>query len=413
MSSHTLTPTHNVTSSFTPVNGGVLQRQCACGQQTIAGAECVGCKEKSRTTLQRHVAGQAESNPVPPIVYEVLRSPGQPLDAATRTFMEPRFGRSFSKAPVASQTKLSIGPFDDASEREANATADGAIQDRLPRVDVGYDFSEVRVHTDAPSAESARLMNAHAYTIGHDIVFGEGQYAPNTSHGKHLLAHELTHVVQQRGPTKHTRSSTIQRQPVDCTNQITGVKEPRNPTEEVIEAHNLAIGYSRTALSQIEALKAGMPVPLFVESSAARNFGSPTASALSMIANRFTGIINRLSKGSKIYHCNTAGSQPCHICDQPHPENIEIWACTPCPSTGEFTRLCPPFFQVGSVARALTLVHEAVHAAGGCGDVSERDGGYPGPNPVTNAVSYEQFARHVALELSPIPYRRHTPTGPG
>jgi hypothetical protein len=89
---------------------------------------------------------------VPPIVYEVLRSPGQPLDAATRAFFEPRFG---------------------------------------------FDFSRVRVHSDAQAAESARAINALAYTVGPDVVFGAGQYAPGMSGSRKLLAHELTHVVQQ------------------------------------------------------------------------------------------------------------------------------------------------------------------------------------------------------------------------
>jgi hypothetical protein len=84
----------------------------------------------------------------------VLRSPGQPLDAATRVFMEPRFG---------------------------------------------HNFSRVRVHTDARAAESARAVGAAAYTVGYDIVFGEGQFEPGTRNGRQLLAHELTHVVQQRG----------------------------------------------------------------------------------------------------------------------------------------------------------------------------------------------------------------------
>ena len=89
---------------------------------------------------------------VPPIVHEVLRSPGQPLDAATRAFMEPRFG---------------------------------------------HDFSRVRVHTDTKAAESARAVSALAYTVGRDVVFGAEQYAPGTSVGQRLMAHELTHVVQQ------------------------------------------------------------------------------------------------------------------------------------------------------------------------------------------------------------------------
>lgn len=63
----------------------------------------------------------------------------------------------------------------------------------------GRDFSRVRVHTDAKAAESARAVNALAYTVGHDLVFDAGQYAPQTMEGRRLIAHELTHAVQQ-GP---------------------------------------------------------------------------------------------------------------------------------------------------------------------------------------------------------------------
>jgi hypothetical protein len=105
------------------------------------------------TTLQRATNGMTPLNDAPLAVNRVLQSgTGCPLDDATRTFMEPRFG---------------------------------------------YDFSDVRVHADAGAAESARAINALAYTLGHDIVFGTGKYAPGTAEGRKLLAHELTHVVQQ------------------------------------------------------------------------------------------------------------------------------------------------------------------------------------------------------------------------
>ena len=61
----------------------------------------------------------------------------------------------------------------------------------------GHDFSQVRVHTDTRAAESARAVNARAYTVGRNVVFGSGQYAPGSGEGQRLLAHELTHVVQQ------------------------------------------------------------------------------------------------------------------------------------------------------------------------------------------------------------------------
>ncbi|HEV7389953.1 MAG TPA: DUF4157 domain-containing protein, partial [Gemmatimonadaceae bacterium] len=95
--------------------------------------------------------GSTGANQAPTIVHEVLRSPGDSLDSAARASMEPGFGR---------------------------------------------DFSAVRVHTDAKAAESARAVNALAYTVGHDIVFAEGQYSPQTQGGARLLAHELAHTVQ-------------------------------------------------------------------------------------------------------------------------------------------------------------------------------------------------------------------------
>jgi hypothetical protein len=137
-----------------PVSTGVnrLQRQCACGQHTSAGGECEECKKKREGTLQRAAINPSPVNEVPPIVHEVLRSPGRPLDAETRAFMEPRFG---------------------------------------------HDFSQVRVHTDAKAAESARAVNGLAYTVGQDVVFRAGQYTPETREGRQLLAHELVHTRQQ------------------------------------------------------------------------------------------------------------------------------------------------------------------------------------------------------------------------
>jgi Domain of unknown function (DUF4157) len=130
-----------------------LQRSCACGQHTPGGGECTGCKKK-RLGLQRQAVSQDGPHTAPLIVHDVLHSPGQPLDAATRAYMEPRFG---------------------------------------------HDFSRVRVHTDARAAESAQAVRALAYTVGRDLVFGAGQYTPNSSAGRKLVAHELAHVIQQQG----------------------------------------------------------------------------------------------------------------------------------------------------------------------------------------------------------------------
>jgi len=146
-------PTRWHTSSIMPVRARMLQRKCACGGNASSGDQCEECKKKE-ASIQRSSAGQAGPTAVPPIVHDVLRSPCQPLDAATRAAMEARFG---------------------------------------------HDFSRVRVHTDTRAADSARAVNALAYTVGEDVVFGRGQYRPSSADGQRLIAHELTHTIQQAG----------------------------------------------------------------------------------------------------------------------------------------------------------------------------------------------------------------------
>ncbi|MEP0916980.1 DUF4157 domain-containing protein [Leptolyngbya sp. DQ-M1] len=76
----------------------------------------------------------------------------------------------------------------------------------------GADFSQVRIHTDNQASEAARAVNARAFTLGQDVVFGAGEYQPRSAEGRRLLAHELTHVVQQRGtPKKHPARLSIQK----------------------------------------------------------------------------------------------------------------------------------------------------------------------------------------------------------
>ena len=130
----------------------LLQRKCACGSHTIAGSECESCKQKEADKgLQRSAKGDELVNEVPPIVDQVLNSPGQPLNEVTRADMERRFG---------------------------------------------HDFSQVRVHSDARAGESADVVNAQAYTVGRDVVFGAGRFSEQSAEGQKLLAHELAHVAQ-------------------------------------------------------------------------------------------------------------------------------------------------------------------------------------------------------------------------
>src|SRR5262249_22371307 len=95
-----------------------------------------------------------QGNAAPAGVDRALSDPGKPLDPELRQDMEQRFG---------------------------------------------YDFSRVRVHSDAAAQQSARELNANAYTVGHDVVFWAGRFPAGTHENRRLLAHELAHVVQQSG----------------------------------------------------------------------------------------------------------------------------------------------------------------------------------------------------------------------
>ena len=113
----------------------------------------------------------------------------------------------------------------------------------------GYDFSNVRVHTNERAQESAQAVNALAYTVGDDLVFGAGQYAPFSSGGQKLLAHELAHVVQQGGgQTSHNgagRQHVISRAPSD----VIARKLPPDLSEEIPDTE---LHKKRTAIKKHE-----------------------------------------------------------------------------------------------------------------------------------------------------------------
>ncbi len=165
--------------------------------------------------LQRTAIKSSPVHDVPLIVHEALRSPGQPLDGQTRAFMEPRFGHDFSRMPAhgnrtaPTPAHLTIGAPHDEYEQEAEMMAQQVISRSTVSSSTGYDFSGVRVHADAKAAESARAVNAQAYTVGHDIVFGAGRYAPGTYEGRRLLAHELSHSLQQQSAQQVRRKLSV------------------------------------------------------------------------------------------------------------------------------------------------------------------------------------------------------------
>ena len=174
--------------------GLLLQRKCACGSPTASlTGECSECK--SRKGLQTKLTIGASNDP---LEQEADRVADQVLVASTHS--------AVSGAPPHIQrfTGQATGQADTApaSVDRVLASAGRPLELAL-RQDMeqhfGHDFANVRVHADAAAEQSARDVNAHAYTVGHDIVFSAGQFAPGTHEGRRLIAHEMTHVVQQSG----------------------------------------------------------------------------------------------------------------------------------------------------------------------------------------------------------------------
>jgi len=131
-----------------------LHRASACDGTCGKGESQQPVQERGRLQKNGVESADVGETAAAPIVHDVLRSPGQPLDAATRAYFEPRFG---------------------------------------------HDFSRVRVHTNSKAADSVRSVGALAYTVGLDMVFGAGRYQPRSFAGRQLVAHELVHVMQQSG----------------------------------------------------------------------------------------------------------------------------------------------------------------------------------------------------------------------
>ena len=140
----------NVVGSLLSASPATVQRRLACDTGSCTHTE----DEENELLVQRATDPAGRSAPTGGAVREVLGAAGQPLDTTTRGFMESRFGQG---------------------------------------------FENVRVHTSARAAEAAHSVAAKAITVGSNVVFGSGQFAPSTNAGRELIAHELSHTIQQAG----------------------------------------------------------------------------------------------------------------------------------------------------------------------------------------------------------------------
>lgn len=315
----------------------------------------------NKSILQRLAVNPSPAHHVPPIVHDVLRSPGHPLDFATRAFMEPRFG---------------------------------------------HDFSQVRVHTDEKAAESARAVNALAYTVGNNVVFGPGQ---NPS-PQYLLAHELAHVIQQGGqPTSGSLIVTSANDPaesvadaaarnvlsrsqppplngVDHRLQRLGANPGCTPGQaaDIHQAIFNARGWINKTVTKLDA----NPLTTQTLASLRRNFG-PTygvAANASLIADRLRIAYREMS--TIPFSCAGAADTTCAAGHCGYATTAGSHAAVICTNT-----------TPNAVFRAGCILHESLHAAFSRFTVDEYSGWhghsgstatYPGAgsDPLLNADSY-------------------------
>jgi hypothetical protein len=197
----------------------------SAGAPNHAQRMCTDCDDELGKKTGAAVRRKEQTADAPPVTQSVaaniqsLRGGGSALPAATRAFFEPRFGA---------------------------------------------DFSGVRVHTDERANATAKSISAKAFTLGNDIAFASGQYSPGSSEGQHLLAHELTHTVQQQG------SGEIQRAPGDFLDDLGK------------DLESLGKGLSKEAEKRVrQELKALGALPgagaVFSKSGCPKNFCNPYA----------------------------------------------------------------------------------------------------------------------------------------
>ena len=370
--------------SFTPVQTDLLQRKCACGQHMVAGSECEECRQKREGMMQRAAMSTTPVSSVPPIVHDVLSSPGQPLDSGTRVFMEPRFG---------------------------------------------HDFSQVRVHTDTRAAESARAVNALAYTVGRDVVFGAGQYALETSEGRGLMAHELTHVVQQGmwgsrrvqgklevSPSDDTyeREADVVAQQVLMRNEATPLASPISMLTsgqqhiqqkpilgpdcdsygrcKIVEPLVHSKQIVNAALNALPSIARGKTTNGRTIDLLNKHFHTTDVTDASTILENYRRILSEIS-GSIHYFCHRDQSGDCQGTPeksvQAHTDDIP----------GSDVHLCPNYFAVRCQEAARELAHElAHHVVGGTDFAYIDDAAYQilsSNDAMRNAESYAEFAREV------------------
>jgi hypothetical protein len=250
-----------------PILRSVIPREEAIIQRQVLPAEA---GDQANNNLEQAIHG--------------LEGRGRPLPQPVRDFMEPRFGA---------------------------------------------DFSAVRVHTDTAAHDLARAVHAEAFTVGTNVVFGAGRYAPETDTGRHLLAHELTHVVQQRTGATLQRFSTE-----DCS---------RDEQAKISAAYSHAQVMLRHAIARLTAV----PVTAATQRHFANHFGAYADWRRDIVEWHLRRDLSLLAGGDITFECESS-------CDE-RVRGYTYWVF------GDI-HLCPIWLSDTRLNhRAETLIHELHH----------------------------------------------------
>jgi hypothetical protein len=337
---------------------------------------CPKCASK----LHRKAAPARGPQGVPPIVYQVLSEPGGSLDPSSLASMEPGFGNQTGGGcaaparPPPSQGITAVSRPGDTSEREADRLARAALQSK-DTSGFTYDLSAVRVHTDQKAAASAQAVGAIAYTVGNEVVFDSGRYAPGTEAGRQLLAHELAHVVLQNEGTDRSDSPRVWRTAATC---------PADWQTTVQADHDHAMAMLSVARTKLSAYDGTSPAE--VNTALATHFHA-TSAAFAGWVNFNLGLLKLLAHLAS-YDCEDGGSWWC----DPGTLAKSFW-CVP----GIDIRVCQPiYFAQSPDERSTTLIHEWVHKYGCNFDLGYRgEEGYSSSWTITALLNADPFAQVV------------------
>jgi hypothetical protein len=320
-----------------PTTRPVAPARCACGGTPGPDGECAACRTRRRL---------AQAAARVPVVAPTLGTPGRPLDATTRGFFEPR---------------------------------------------LGADLSGVRVHTGERAAASAASLAARAFAVGSEVVFGAGEYAPATAAGQRLLAHELAHVVQDRGGPPVVRRLVRERN-VTCRRTGLhggvpgGVISGPDAVAAIQAADTRAIELLTGAETALRTQRLAVAAPGYTADAAfdtglMNRFGLAVTTAadlptIEIIEREMATVRRYLETGNVRFMCR---GDTCTAGD---------WARA-APGTG-LLKLCNPFWNTASLnQRGATIMHEAMHLW--WDQIWDQ-----GRRPLHNAHCFEQFALDIA-----------------